>query len=302
MAIKKKIKHGLTVWLARVFFHIFNIVPRNMAVFMGASIGIVAWGLLPRERYRINRHLQLAYNSKLNQRQRTEIGRKFFINSGKNIVEFIRFKKYFDSEIVPLVEVEGLHHFEKAKSERRGIIGISGHIGNFELMAVYLNHIGFEVGVIGRELYDRRLDALLVSNRESMGIKNFSTDGSPREVLKWLKDGKTLGVLIDTDSMRVRSTFVPSFGRLSNTPIGQTLIGLRAKAAFLPCFCLRTTANQYKIILGPEIIIKESDDMEKMIYQVTADCTRSLERIINQNKDQWIWLHNRWHTKPKETA
>lgn len=302
MNLKKKFKHGATVALVRLLFYLFNTVPRNMAIFMGAAIGITAWGLLPKERHRINRHLKLAYNGGLHERQRIGIGRKFFINSGKNVADVLRFRKHFHSEILPLIDVEGMHHLRKVKDEGRGIIGITGHIGNFELLPVYLSQVGFEVGVIGRELYDRRLDSLLVSNREAMGIKNFSTTGSPREVLKWLKDGKTLGVLIDTDSMRVRNMFVPAFGRLSSTPVGQTMIGLRARAAFIPGACLRTSENRYKIIIGPEIEIQESDDTESMIYQVTASCTRSLEKIVDQYKDQWIWLHNRWHTRPKDTA
>jgi len=273
-----------------------------MATFIGAFLGLCAWGLLPKERHRIDRHLKLAYNGKLPERQRTEIGMKFFINSGKNIADIVRFKKYFRSDILPFIEVEGQHYYEKVRSECRGVVVISGHLGNFELLAVYLNYLGYEGGVIGRELYDHRLDSLLVSNREAMGVKNFSTTASPRGVLKWLKDGKSLGVLIDTDSIRVRSMFVPAFGRLSNTPIGQSLIGIRANAAFIPCACLRTPDNRYKIIMKPEIKIEKSDDMEKMIYQVTVDCTKSLEEMIDQHKDQWIWLHNRWHTRPEETA
>jgi len=302
MSIKKKIKHGATVALARSLFYLFNSIPRNLAVFLGAAIGITAWSFLSKERHKISRHLKLAYGEALKERQRTEIGRKFFINRGKNIADVVRLKKHFQSEILPLIEVEGLHHFQKARDEGRGIIGVTGHIGNFELLAVYLNQIGFEVGVIGRELYESRLDSLLVSNREAMGIRNFSTTSSPRDVLKWLKDGKTLGVLIDTDSMRVRSMFVPAFGRLSSTPVGQSMIGLKAGAAFIPGASLRTAENRYKVILGPEIEIEESDDPQSTVYKVTADCTKRLEEIVDQYKDQWIWLHNRWHTRLEETA
>jgi len=111
-----------------------------------------------------------------------------------------------------------------------------------------------------------------------------------------------LGVLIDTDSFRVRGMFMPFFGRLANTPVGQSLLGLRAGAAFLPTACLRTDDNHYRIVIKPEVHVQPSGNAEKDAYRITLECTKVLEEIIEENKSQWIWLHNRWHTQPRNTA
>jgi len=128
-------------------------------------------------------------------------------------------------------------------------------------------------------------------------LTNIATTDSPRRVLSWLKSGGVLGVLIDTDSTRVRNMFIPSFGRLSSTPVGQTIIGLRAGSAFIPAACLRLPNNRYKVILRPPVEISPSGDTERDVYEVTLKCTMALEEIINEHRDQWIWLHNRWRTK-----
>lgn len=192
--------------------------------------------------------------------------------------------------------------FDAAYKRGKGLIGITGHIGNFELLAVYLANLGYRIAVIGREIYDVRLDNILVGNRESLGITNFATTETPRKVLSWLKAGGVLGVLIDTDSIRVRGEFVPFFGRLANTPIGQSLLGLKAGAAFVPAACLRTDDNRYRVVIKPEVRIQSSGNVEEDAYRMTAECTRALEELIEENKSQWIWLHNRWHTRPENTA
>ena len=206
-------------------------------------------------------------------------------------------RKSFATEIKPLITAEGMGHLRAAFARGKGVIGITGHIGNFELLAAYLKSEGFEVGVIGRELYDKRLDQLLVGNRESVGLRNFSTTESPRHILAWLKSGKGLGVLIDTDSHRVRGEFIPAFGRWSYTPIGQTLLGLKTDSSFLPMACLRRPNGTYHIVIKPALDIALTGHSKTDVYNVTLMCTRELESIIRAYPDQWIWQHNKWRTR-----
>lgn len=293
----KKLKREAVYLIARFFVWLCNIVPRNLAIFVGGWLGLAAWKLIPRDQHKVHRHLSLAYPNQLTCGQRENIGRGLFINFGRNLADLVRFKKHFASEIKPLISVEGLEHFDAAYHRGKGMIGITGHIGNFELLAAYLASCGYRIAVIGRELQDRRLDKFLTENRNAVGLKNIATTDSPRRVLSWLKSGGVLGVLIDTDSTRVRNMFIPAFGRLSNTPVGQTIIGLRAGSAFLPAVCLRLPNNRYKVVLRPAIEISPSGDTERDVYEVTLKCTKALEEIIDEHRDQWIWLHNRWRTK-----
>ncbi len=302
MTLPKKLKRDAVFFLTCSAFLLFNVIPRKLAVFLGACAGLAAWAIQRKDRHKFNRHLSLVFSDGLSHRQRHLIARDFFVNTGKNLTDVFRFKKHFTNELKPLVTVEGLEEFDNAYKRGEGLIGVTGHIGNFELLAVYIASLGYRIAVIGRELYDTRLNQMLVDNREALGLTNFSTTESPRTILSWLKSGGALGVLIDTDSIRVRGTFVPFFGRMANTPIGQSLLGLRAGAAFLPIACVRTDDNRYHIIIKPEVRITPSGNTEKDAYDMTQACTKVLEEIIKANKSQWIWLHNRWHTSPGSTV
>ena len=298
----KRLKRTLVYFLVRTLVFWFNVTPRGVAMRCGAFLGWLAWLVLPRDRARADANLLRVYGDTLTATERKSICRQFFVNSGKNIADVLRIKRYLRTQIAPLVTVEGLEHFDCAYKAGKGLIGVTGHIGNFELLAAYIASMGYDIAVIGRELYDVRIDKLLVENRAAAGLTNLATTDSPKRIFRWLKDGKALGVLIDTDSMRVRGTFVPFFGIPANTPIGHAMIGLKVGAAFVPGACVRTPDNRYRVIFKPAIEVPSGLSPDDAVTEVTRLCGKALEEIIDSHRDQWIWIHNRWNTRPPNTA
>ncbi len=295
--LSKKIRHEATYLFVVAITRIFNILPRDICQFIAAWLGFAASRLLARDRHKAIRHLGLAFPG-LSPGEKETIARDMFVNFGKNAADVLRLKKYYQKELKPLITVEGIEHFDKVYNRGKGVIAVTGHIGNFELLACYFAGQGYRAAAIGRELYEKRLNALLIENRTSLGLVNIDTRESPRTFLRLLKDGYILGVLMDTDSFRVRSKLIPAFGRLSNTPVGQSVLGLKTGAGFVPVACVRTPKG-YKVIVRPEITIERTDNFETDLYNVTLACTKELEKIITAYMDQWIWLHNRWHTRPE---
>jgi KDO2-lipid IV(A) lauroyltransferase len=293
----RKIKRAAVYRFVLILSALLNVLPRKLAVAAGGWIGLAAWSLSGREQHRAIRHLTLAFGRQLSHRERILTARGFFINSGKNLADVLRFKKHFVREILPIIEYEGIERFDEACRRGRGVIGVTGHIGNFELLAALIRSRGFDVAVIGRELSNPGLDRLLLANREAVGLVTIATSESPKRMLSWLREGKVLGVLIDTDSHRVRGEFIPAFGRWSYTPVGQTILGLHVGAAFVPAVCVRTGDNRYKVIVCPEVTVDSSGDPETDVYNVTLRCTQALEQIIREYPDQWPWQHNRWRTR-----
>ncbi|HWR83730.1 MAG TPA: lysophospholipid acyltransferase family protein [Candidatus Deferrimicrobium sp.] len=300
MTIVKKLKRNIVYYLACLLVWLFSAMPRRLAVFAGACLGLAAWRFLSKDQHKVHRHLSLTFPDRLNSRQQQNIGRELFINSGKNLSDVVRLRRHYEKSIRPLITFEGLEHFDSVMKREKGVIGITGHIGNFELLGAAVAQLGYRIAVIGRQLYDPRLDEILVENRRTMGLTVFSTTESPRRILQWLRSGGALGVLIDTDSIRVRGIFLPFFGRLANTPVGQTLLGLRTGSAFVPMACVRTDDNRYRVIIRPEVRVALSGDTAQDARKVTLECVRALEQIIEAYPTQWIWFHNRWHTRPED--
>lgn len=302
MRLFKQTKRTAVYWFLRGCVWLFNAVPRRLAGYVAGWLGLAVWKLSARDQHRTLRHLTLVQGDRLSHREKLTLGRSFFINSGKNLADVLRFKKHFASQIKPLVEAQGLEHFDAAYRKGRGVLGVTGHIGNFELLAAFIRSEGYDAAVIGRELYDPRLDRLLIENREAVGLTTIATTDSPKHILAWLKQGKALGVLIDTDSHRVRGEFVPAFGRWSYTPVGQTILALKTGAAMVPMACLRTPDDRYRVLIRPAVKVEPTGDFDADVYNVTLKCTQALEAIIRAYPDQWPWQHNRWRTRRRPTT
>ena len=108
MKLSKKLKRDAVYLFTCVLMFFFNFIPRRLTLFVGAWVGLAAWKLLGRDRYKIDRHLSLVFGNGLTSHQKRNIARGFFVNSGKNLADMCRFKKYYATEIKPLVSIEGL--------------------------------------------------------------------------------------------------------------------------------------------------------------------------------------------------
>jgi len=223
---------------------------------------------------------------------------KVFENVGKNVADAARLKNMKWQEIEPITEIEGLEYFDDSYKMGKGVIALTGHIGNFELLAAYLSLKGYSLSVIGRELYDPRLDAILVKSRQSVGLENIPSSASVKHVIKALRSGRVLGVLADQDSSRVRGVFVNFFGMPARTPVGPVALAYQTDSPIVPMAIVRTNKNKYKIIVKPPIELVFSENKGKDIIDVTQKCTQVLESIIREYPDQWLWMHDRWKSKP----
>jgi len=293
---RKKLKNNLIYGFIILIIKLLNLLPRRMAIGIGGLLGRIAPMLYSKDKVKADRHLQAAYGDKLTADERQEIIKNMFVNIGKNFVDVIRIRTKYKRQLRPLIEVEGIENLDKVYARGKGIIAVTGHIGNFELLAAFVAYEGYKAAAIGRELYDKRLNRLLVANREASGLVNVDTKDSPKKIMRLLKDGYILGVLMDTDSTRVRSAMIPFFGKPANTPVGQSVIGLKSGAGFVPFACVRN-GNRYKIVIKPEVTIERTDNFDNDLYNITKKCTEVLEEIITEYKDQWIWMHDRWRTK-----
>ena len=298
MKLAQKIRRNLVYSIAVMFDRLFSALPRPLALFAGSWLGLAAHKIVTRDQIRVFRHLSIAYENSLTANEKILIGREFYINSGKNIADLMRFSSLHPAEILKVVDCSGLKYFDRAYNRGKGVLGITGHLGNFELLAAYLVKLGYKVGAIGRKLADFKLNNLLLKKREKMGIVNFDAAEPPQKIISWLRAGGAVGAVIDLDSARLRSVFLPTFGRPSKVPAGQSIIAARTGAALIPMVCIRTKMARYQVIIKPEIQITYTykGSSKADICQTTLDCHHVIQELIDQYREQWIWMHNRWHT------
>jgi KDO2-lipid IV(A) lauroyltransferase len=166
------------------------------------------------------------------------------------------------------------------------------HLGNWELMAVALARAGYPISTVAKESHDPRFTRLLARERARFGVECIyrGRPGAVAGILRALKRGRVLGLLIDQDT-RVPGVFVPFFGREAFTPVAAAAIALRTGAPVVVGTIRRLRGGGHEVTIEPCPLPAGERD-------ATALITRRFEERVRRRPSQWVWFHERWRTQP----
>jgi len=155
------------------------------------------------------------------------------------------------------------------------------------------------MSMVIRRLDNELVDRLVNRIRCQHGNKVVHKDDFARGLIAAMRQGETVGILMDTNMTPPQGLFVDFFGTLACTASGMARVALKTGAAVLPGFLLWEESSQrYVLRFGKQLELIRSDDNEADILANTAMFTEVLEDYIRQYPKQWLWLHRRWKTRP----
>jgi len=270
-------------------------LPWRGAQRAGSWIGALGWLLLRRDRRRSLDHLAIAFPA-LSERERRKLGRASFLHHGRTLGECLALFHAGPEDLTRWVEVAGWEEVERARSAGRPILIVTGHCGNWELLAATINSRGLGMAVVARSLDNPTQQRLLAGLRERFGTTTIErgVEGAARRLLGALRAGKALGMLIDQDT-KVDGVWVPFFGRPAFTPVGAAKIALRQNTAVLPTFIERRADGTHRATFHPALDLP--DDPPDPVG-ATAAMTEAIEAQIRRVPEQWVWMHRRWRRQP----
>jgi KDO2-lipid IV(A) lauroyltransferase len=226
------------------------------------------------------------------------IGRSSYIHLAWNALDFARAERWTDDEIRSRVQFEGLEHMEKALEAGRGALGLTLHLGNFELLNLAAPLFGLRAAVVARPMANRRLYEHVVRNRSRTGNVIIDRWGAAGAILQALRSGLAVGILNDQYMRRSRGVFVPLFGRRCSTSVGPAALALRAGAPVLPAYVFRDGPDHHRARIEPPLEPPHTRDRERDIVEYSARMNAALERIIRAHPEQYMWAHRRFRHSP----
>lgn len=175
-------------------------------------------------------------------------------------------------------------------AQKKGILILSAHTGNWDLLAACSVKRGYKLSVIGGEMQSGALQTLMEKVRANYGATTvWRADASGmRTIIASLKKGESVAALIDQDT-RVSSHMIPFFGTPAATPSSIIDLARRCDAVIVAPFIFRTGLNRY------QIIVKEFDS-SLPTDEILMRFNETLEGIIKKYPWQWVWIHKRWRT------
>jgi len=301
---KKKKKHNLLIdWVHYtalrvlvVFLNLFSIQTNlNIACFLGRLL----WKHYHRGRQRALDNLRASFPEK-DEQWIWATGRRSFEHIVMLAVDVL-----FTPRLVKRYNWRDYSRFktaERAKwlmKEGKGMIMVTAHYSNFEILGYMLGLFGFNTYSIARPLDNRFINKYLYGVRQRAGQKILDKKGASELMDQITSRGATLCFIADQDAGR-KGIFVDFFGRKAST---YKSIGLLAITQNVPIGVgySRRFDNHFCFEIGvPRIIFpQEWADKDDPLKWVTAEYTKAIERLIREDPSQYWWLHRRWKHRPK---
>lgn len=296
----KPLEWWATRQLLRTLKLIGRVMPDPVLAAMGRGLGVAAYRTMRRYREVAHRNLERAYGAEWDEARRTAVARECFRNVGMTLIEFfLKQSRLTGEEVERLVRFEGQEHYEEALARGNGVILVSAHYGNWELMGPRMQRAGYPLSGISRTADDPGTDQMVSAIRTGGGLKQIPRSRAAREGLATLRRNEILAIMLDQNTIE-GGIFVPFYGHPASTAQGPAVFALKTGAAIVPTFCIRERDGSHTMRAYPPIYPEPTGDRAADIWRLTAEMTRAIERQVRERPELWCWLHNRWKLQPSD--
>ncbi len=282
--------------LLKLIIALLGRMPVCLADFLANLIGLFWFRIDRRHREITLENLTLSFGNELAPHQIEIMGKQVFKNIASILFEVAWAQKLTKEKLFSHLSIKGLEHVTNAHAKGRGVIVVTCHMGNFEMLVPAIEETGLQGYVVYRSLDFKPLDRLIRKIRQRFGISMIPTKGAFEQIETALNEGHVVGTLLDTNVSYHKGVFVDFFGRPACTNKGIAMLALKTGAPVIGLYTVRKK-RKFTINFLPEISWVETDDEIKNIEINTENYTRLIETIVREYPDQYFWVHNRWKTK-----
>ncbi len=268
---------------------LINALPYPLAVSLGRFIGLLGWLADPFHR----RAAEIQLRHCLGDRYRPSIVPRVFMHHGDILVDTIKYAYMDDEEIKERIIIEGKENLDKALSSKKGIMMITGHLGNWEVMAHLPCLLGIQFCVMADVRNDPGIEAVVDDLRSRSGATILPPKGKALMLIRELKKGNIIGVIVDQRGKRSDMLFCDFFGLPAPTNPAPAFIAIKGDAVILPVSSMKENGRYCMAFHSP----REASSFgsgKTAIASLSAFMQTWLESMVKKSPEQWFWLHCRW--------
>jgi Kdo2-lipid IVA lauroyltransferase/acyltransferase len=274
----------------------FSCLPLGAALALGRALGWVYGSVIRYHRQDAIDALTRSFPQK-SQAEILTIVRQMYANLGMNLVEVLRLGKVSDEFLRESIQVEGEEHGRSALLRNKGAVILTGHLGNWDLLASIVPRLGYPLTVISKDIKNKGLNEFWMRIRQRFGVKFVPAHNSYRACLTTLKKNELIGFILDQNMINTEGVFVDFFGKPACTTPGLAYMSAQSGAPVVPAFMIRRDNGRHLVKVLPPLDPPPNREPET-IREFTQRYTKIIEDIVRQYPEQWIWIHRRWKTVP----
>ena len=266
--------------------------------FWAARIGRLLFAVDRKHRRIALHNLQMAFGREKTPEECVTIAKGVFENLVRMIFEIGWYQRSGADDFSKCFTLSGLDEFHSARAKGKGVLLLTAHFGNWELLpiAAFLGQI--PVRYVYRPLDTPFLERFFRESRSRFGARMIPTRrGAMRQIYKELRHGYPVAMLMDQNVDWYEGVFVNFFNHRACTNTGMALLALKSGAPVVPGFLIRTDKG-FHVVFGPELPCIRTGDLTKDVELNTEQYNRVIELYARRFPDQWFWVHQRWKTRP----
>jgi KDO2-lipid IV(A) lauroyltransferase len=274
------------------------VLPFKLSIKCGEILGVIVFYIWSSRQKIAVENLQKAVDLEavLISHSAEDTIKQTFKNYGRSMAEVIKIYFGLGRKLIESVEIQGIEHFTQAKAQGKGILCITGHCGNWELMGLTSSFKAENISVVARPINNFYLNRFVEKVRLKYGNKLIYKKGALKEIMAKLRDNKCVGVLMDQSVLADEGYVIDFLGRGAWTTKMPALIARKTEAAVIPVFIHRTDKG-HCIKVHPAIKLSGSADKEQAVIEDTKKFSGFIEQYIKEHPTEWLWIHRRWKRK-----
>jgi len=277
-----------------------NLLPERFALWVGGLMGKMSYYFDREHRKVAHENLRLAFGEKKSEREMKAIAKKCFQNLGMMATEFFQISRMDMEAFKRKVSVEGLEETLKVLGQKKGILLLLSHFGNWELMGFMSKVIRSPIMVIAKPVKRNPwVGRWVLKIREDAGLEVIPPVHAGRKVIKALSQNRLVGILIDQRAKRSEGIMVDFFGKEAPTTPGLAALAMKSGAPVVPVFMIRNGSQKHRLVIQKPLELIHTGNKKQDVEANTRLFNRTLESMIREYPDQWFWVHRRWERKKR---
>jgi KDO2-lipid IV(A) lauroyltransferase len=262
-------------------------MPPRIGYWFARRVGVLLYRLSPGLTSVLSHNIRHVLGLDTDEEEVQALVRQACVNVVKGHYDLLRVNRLTVEEIKEMVDVEGLEIVERALAFGQGVVAISAHLGNVDLVGQLPLAYGIPITGAVLHIQPERLFRYLLELRTSHGLRLIPSDEPMLELFRALKRGEIIALPCDRElGDHVRP--VEFFGSLANLPDGPVRVAMRTGAALIPVFTVRRPDETFLIQVEPPLEMPRTGDLEADVAATMKMVVQVMERYISRHPEQWL--------------
>lgn len=283
----------LTFGAYRLLGALLGPVPPRVGYWVARRGGSLLYLFSPQLKRKLSHNMRHVLGPDADEAEVQQHVRQTCVNIAKGHYDLFRVNRLSIDEIRGMTRLEGRQHVEEALARGKGVILITAHLGNVDLVGQLPGAYGIPLTAPIQHVQPERLFQYTLKLRKSHGARLIPADGPLMEMFRALRRGEIIALPCDR-GIADNTRLIQFFGEPARLPDGPVRVALRTGAALIPVFGLRLPDDTFLVRIEPELELAQTGDLEADVEAGMAQIVAVLERYISEHPEQWLVATNVW--------